>query len=129
MPSPAIDGYVQPAFEPVYETFKNLWEDIEVGASLAVYRSGELVIDLIRGQGSAVNNFRNYCNDFPHSYKHVGYLAMRSLGLNHERTKTAVAQLKTIKINRITAPKDTLTVNIDYSAFSLDQLLTSQRFQ
>lgn len=49
MPAPVIDGYVQPGLEPVYETFKNLWEDIEVGASLAVYRNGELVIDLWGG--------------------------------------------------------------------------------
>jgi len=49
MPAPSIDGHISAGFEPVGEVFARLWDEIEVGAALAVYQGEELVIDLYGG--------------------------------------------------------------------------------
>ena len=48
--SESISGSVHPAFEPVAEQFSaHLQEGLEVGASLCIYRDGEIVVDLWGG--------------------------------------------------------------------------------
>ncbi len=49
MSSPVIDGHVSPEYESVARSFARLWEEIEVGASVAVYHNSELVVDLHGG--------------------------------------------------------------------------------
>jgi len=44
-----INGEVSPGFEPVKNAFTDLWQDIEVGASLCVYHQGTRVVDLWGG--------------------------------------------------------------------------------
>lgn len=44
-----IEGWIHPRFEPVKKAFAGLWDDIEVGAALAVYWRGEPVVDLWGG--------------------------------------------------------------------------------
>lgn len=46
---PRLNGDVSDGFEPVRDTFARLWDDIEVGASLSVYRGGEPAINLWGG--------------------------------------------------------------------------------
>lgn len=45
----SISGTVTEGFEPVKEVFTQLWEDIEIGASLCVYHRGRKVVDLWGG--------------------------------------------------------------------------------
>ncbi|MBP17808.1 MAG: hypothetical protein CMQ21_02840 [Gammaproteobacteria bacterium] len=44
-----IHGEVNPQFESVKTVFADLWQDIEIGASLCVYHQGSMVIDLWGG--------------------------------------------------------------------------------
>lgn len=44
-----IEGELDPRFEPVKQTFADLWQGIEVGAALSVYWQGEPVINLWGG--------------------------------------------------------------------------------
>ncbi len=44
-----VSGQVHSAFDPVRREFENLWQHIEVGASLCVFRHGELIVDLWGG--------------------------------------------------------------------------------
>jgi CubicO group peptidase (beta-lactamase class C family) len=44
-----IQGQVETAFEPVRDTFAELWDDIEVGASCCIYVRGEKVVDIWGG--------------------------------------------------------------------------------
>ena len=45
----SISGTVTEGFEPVKEVFTQLWEEIEIGASLCVYHRGRKVVDLWGG--------------------------------------------------------------------------------
>jgi len=45
----SIEGDVAPRFEKVRQQFAELWQDIEVGASLCVYHEGRKVVDLWGG--------------------------------------------------------------------------------
>lgn len=44
-----VQGEVKPGFEPVKAAFADLWQDIEVGASLSVFHQGTRVVDLWGG--------------------------------------------------------------------------------
>ena len=46
----ALDGHVEPSFAPVRETFvANFEQNLELGAAVAVYHRGKLVVDLAGG--------------------------------------------------------------------------------
>ncbi len=45
----AINGTTSPAFQSMTETFRSLWDDIEVGAAITAYVDGEKVVDLWGG--------------------------------------------------------------------------------
>jgi CubicO group peptidase (beta-lactamase class C family) len=49
MPAPVIDGHISSGFESVGEMFTRLWDDIEIGAALTVFRDNERIIDLHGG--------------------------------------------------------------------------------
>ena len=51
-----IQGHYAPPFEPVAQEFRALWEDVEVGASLAIYLDGESIVDLWGGFQDADHN-------------------------------------------------------------------------
>lgn len=44
-----IKGEVKPGFEPVRDAFRNLWNDVEIGASFCVFIGGEKVVDIWGG--------------------------------------------------------------------------------
>ena len=44
-----VKGYCEPKFDSVAREFSSLWDDIEIGASLAIYVDGKAVVDLWGG--------------------------------------------------------------------------------
>lgn len=47
-----LSGTTTPQFAPVKEAFRTLWDDIEVGAALAIYLNDEKVVDLWGGSAT-----------------------------------------------------------------------------
>ena len=44
-----IKGYVNKGFEPVRDAFESLWNDIEIGAALCIYKGGVPIVNLWGG--------------------------------------------------------------------------------